>query len=310
MPRLGRLEFKGANYWVQLNGWTGDPIFFNAGVSDHPLKDNDRSVSHVVEFERLLARIGAECATQFIAYCFLSNQCHLVLRTDGAPLHSFIQRLCSQFSRYLRTHISTSPGKVFGSRYQCKVVAPEYLPHAARRVHRVPFDDIAGDRVFHYPFSSARAYLGVEAPLPLERSALMNPLAAKGHSGTRGYREFMNLQDSPYIAGLFHRGSPLDGRVVGGKLFVSQARTMASHPSRSPSKDELIDAVVRQLKVTRTEIHSHSAMGSLGRSLVAWYGLRSGAATLTEMGRWFGITGATLGQTMHHHRLIYPSFFA
>jgi hypothetical protein len=62
--------------------------------------------------------------------------------------------------------------------------------------------------------------------------------------------------------------------------------------------------------VPAADITSNTHAAVLGRSLVAWYGLRTGAATLTEMGRWFSVTGATLAQAMRHHRNISPALFS
>jgi len=50
-------------------------------------------------------------------------------------------------------------------------------------------------------------------------------------------------------------------------------------------------------------------VGVLGRALVAWYGLRKGAATLTQIGRWFSVTSATLGQGIRRHRGVTPDLF-
>src|SRR5258708_7427900 len=57
------------------------------------------------------------------------------------------------------------------------------------------------------------------------------------------------------------------------------------------------------------DLYSAARVGVLGRALVAWYGLRSGAATLAEMGRWFSVAGATLGQAIRQHRSVTPDLF-
>jgi hypothetical protein len=151
--------------------------------------------------------------------------------------------------------------------------------------------------------------MGEIAHVPITTAALKTELEVKGHHGLRGYREFMDLDETPYVASLLSHGSPLDSRIVGDKVFVQRARYMAAHSAVLPTREQLIAGVARLLNVTPTDIHSATHVGVLGRALVAWYGLRSGAATLTEMGRWFSVTGATLGQAMHYHRGTSPELF-
>jgi hypothetical protein len=151
--------------------------------------------------------------------------------------------------------------------------------------------------------------MGEIAHLPIITAALTTELEVKGHHGLRGYREFMDLDETPYVANLLSHGSPLDSRIVGDKVFVQKARLMAAHPAAVPTRDQLVAAVAQLIDVTPTDIYSATHVGVLGRALVAWYGLRSGAATLTEMGRWFSVTVATLGQAIRHHRSVTPDLF-
>jgi hypothetical protein len=119
----------------------------------------------------------------------------------------------------------------------------------------------------------------------------------------------MDQDETPYVANLLSYGAPLDSRIVGDKLFVQKARHMAAHPTAPPTREQLIGGVARLLNKTPADIYTTTHVGVLGRALVAWYGLRSGASTLTDMGRWFSVTGATLGQGIRHHREARPDLF-
>jgi hypothetical protein len=112
------------------------------------------------------------------------------------------------------------------------------------------------------------------------------------------------------VAKLLSHGAPLDSRIVGDKVFVQKVRYMAAHPAAPPTPEQLTAGVARLMNVAATDIFSATHIGVLGRALVAWYGLRSGAATLTEIGRWFSVSGATLGQSIHHHRKASPELFS
>jgi hypothetical protein len=233
----------------------------------------------------------------------------LVVQRAGAPLQAFMQRLCGRFSRYLRAGGLAGGHRVFGARYDSKVIAPEYLPHAVRRAHSSPVVNGLCQRRVDYPFSSERAYTGEQAHIPITMTDFRTALELKGHFGPRGYRNFMDQDETPYVAKLWSHGSPLDPRIVGDKVFVQKARHMAAHPAAPPTREELIAPVARLLNKTPADIYSATRVGALGRSLVAWYGVRSGTATLTAVGRWFSVSGATLGQGIRHHREIRPELF-
>jgi putative transposase len=309
MPRHERLDFKDAIHYVRVRGRNELQIFFDAHTFRRFPHVPRQYAPYVLRFEVFLAAACTECGTILHGYCLEPNSGILVLQTAGASLQAFMQRLCGRYSRYLRAGGFAGGRGVFGARYDSKVVAPEYLPHVVRRAHRSPI--LAGlcRRRLDYPFSTERAYLGEFAQIPITTAALMTELQLKGNYGSRGYREFMDQDETPYVANLLSHGSPLDSRIVGDKVFVQKARHMASHPAARPTREQLIGNVARMLSKTRADIYSATQVGVLGRALVAWYGLRSGAATLTQMGHWFSITGATLEQGIRRHRSTAPDLF-
>jgi putative transposase len=306
MPRRQRLDFKDAVQYVRLRGRDGKFIFFDPAILQNHGESPRQHAPGVRRFEALLAATCEECAATLLAYCVEPNAAWLVLQTGGAPLMACMRRLSGQYSRSTKFPIGGSP---FAARYVSQVVAPEYFPYAVRRTHRRPIETGLCRRRSDYPFSSERAYLGERATLPLDCNPVRTELQQKGYFGSRGYREFMDQDDTPYIAKLFSNGSPQDPRVVGSKSYVQRVRYMATHPPSVPTREQLIEAVAQLLQTTAAELFAATRVGVLGRALVAWYGLRSGAATLTEMGGWFSISGATLGQALHHHRRKNSTFF-
>jgi hypothetical protein len=307
MPRRERLDFKGAIHYVRVRGREGPGIFFDANILTRAAPR--QHALGLQRFESLVASICDECGTVLHGYSVEPNSGILVLQTMGVPLTDFMRRLCGRYSRYSGSGAAGQPVGGFASRYESKVVAPEYLPHAVRRAHRSPI--LAGlcKRRVDYPFSSERAYTGERSPLPLETAAVKAALDQRGLFGRQGYREFMDQEETSHVANLFARGSPQDSRIVGSKLFVQQVHQMAAHPAPLPTREQLIAGVAQLLRVTDADIFSATRTGVLGRALVAWYGLRSGAATLAEMGRWFSVTGATLGQAIRRHRKLWPDLF-
>jgi hypothetical protein len=309
MPRHKRLDFRGALHYVRVDGRQGAEIFFDSTILRSFPKAPRYYAPHLRTFELLLAATCEERAATLHAYCLEPNSGVFIMNTAGAPLHSFMQRLCGGYSRYLRAGPFAARQDLFATRYESRVIAPEYLPHAVRRAHYSPVASGLCRRRVDYPFSSERAYTGERAPIPISMVDFRAALELKGHFGAKGYRDFMDQDESPYVANLFTRGSPLDPRVVGGKLFAQQVRQTVSQPAAVPTREQLIGGVAALIKVGPTDILSATHVGVLGRALVAWYGLRTGAATLTEMGRWFSVTSATLGQAMRHHRKMSPDLF-
>ena len=309
MPRCERLDFRGASHHVLVRGAVGSQIFFDANQLKVLPRALRQSAPRVLKFEHYLSEAREECGALLHAYCVEPNLALIVLTSAGAPLHAFMQRLCGRFARYLRTAESFSGRAVYAARYDSKVIAPDYLPHAVRRAHRSPIDSGLCRQRVDYPFSSDRAYGGETSPVPIDMTEVRESLAQKGHWGTRGYRKFMDQAETPYVANLLSHGSPLDSRVAGDKVFVQKARDMAAHPPALPSRGELIAGVAKLLNCAPADVLSATPTGVMGRALVAWYGVRSGAANLAEMGRWFSVTGATLGQTMRPQRRSRPDLF-
>ena len=310
MPRYERLDFKDAIHYASVHGRAGADIFFDPyRVRQFPQARRE-GVPGVLRFESLLAETCQECGTLLHAYCMEPNSAILVLRIMGLPLQAFMQQLCGRYSKYRRTGRLAEGHSVFRARYEAKVVAPEYLPHAVRRAHRSPVLNGLCSRRVDYPFSSERAYLGEPAALPLDMSGVQASLKLRGFSGVRGYREFMDQDETPFVANLLSNGSPLDARIAGDKVFVQKARRLAAHPPEPPTREQLIEGVARLLDKTPDDVLSATHAGVLGRALVAWYGRRMGAATLAQIGRWFSVTGSTLAQGIRHHRSVSPELFS
>jgi putative transposase len=310
MPRRKRLEFKEAIHYVVVRGAAGSEIFFNGRDLKRSPRAPRQIAPQVSKFEQLLAETRDECGALLHAYCIEPNRGILVLKAAGAPLQVFMQRLCGAYARHVRRGGFVVGRAVFASRYDAKIIAPEYLPHAVRRAHRSPIESGLCKQPVDYPFSSDRAYRREIAVVPIDMVEVKSALELKGHFGSRGYLNFMNQAETAYVARLLTHGSPLDSRIVGDKVFVQRARQSAEHPPAPLDREQLIAHVASLLKCPATGIFSPTHTGTLGRALVAWYGVRTGTATLTEIGQWFSVTGASLGQAIRAQRLIRPDLFS
>jgi hypothetical protein len=310
VSRLRRLDFRGAIHIVHVRGREGFNIFFDASVLART-EDRWRSSPHARRFLQLLDECCSECGTEMFGYCIDPNECLLLMRTQGAPLDACMRRLCGRYSRYLH-HEQVVPTRVcaFGARYEAKVVAPEYLPHALRRLHAHPLTTGLARRAIDYPFSSAQTYLGERRRARLEMNPLWRALELRGLSGLRGYREFMERTESDHMRDLFAKGSSIDARVIGANTFVQQARIAAGHPPAPVTREQLIAGVAALLGVRKEELFETNHQAVLMRALVASYALRFGVGSLREVGSWFEVSGTALGKAIRHYRHIAPELFA
>ncbi len=310
MSRPRRLDFHGAIHLVHMRGKEGFNIYFARGVLSRSSIERWRSVPHLSRYFVLLDECCSECGAQLFGYCVEPNGASLVLRALGSPLDALMQRLSGSYSRYLhRAQVLPLQVGGFASRYESKVVAPDYLPHAVRRVHARPLAAGLARRAIDYPFSSAPAYMGERAPVHLMTGTVWRSLEVKGLFGLRGYREFMEKPETPHVAELFDRGSPLDARVVGGSAFVAQARDAAGHPLDVVTREQLLSGVA-QLMGTETEtLFATDHQAVLARALVAWHSVRLGSASVREVAAWFEVSAATLGRGIRHHRRVSPALF-
>jgi hypothetical protein len=312
MPHPRRFDFIGAIHLVRLRGRAGTHIFFEPGLLTLPPTAWWASAPRVQGFLHFMKESLEECDSVLFGYHFQPNEAGLLLQTASVSLERLMQRLCGSYSRYCRKTFAESAlaqtKGPFAGRYDSKVIAPEYLPHALRRLHRQgkPATLNAGAP---YGFSSEQAYVGTRARVPLGMAAVHAVLAARGLGGLPGYRKFMQEPESAHIAALFANGSPHDRHIVGNRAFVLKAHDAATHPLPAPTREQLIAAVAQRLGRAPDELAIGQRVGVLARSMVAWYGLRTGAASLSDVGRWFSVSGATVGRGMRFYRRTVPQYF-
>lgn len=303
MSRQRRLDFQGATHLVRVRGRPGDGIFFNAHILGPTPVVAPGAISDLLYFENMTRDVFEECGGRVHAYGFEPDRASWVLQIMGAPLEAIMRRVCREYSHYLHEHRRIPGGRpVFCARYESKLISPTYLLHAVRRIHRGPMNAGLTLHYASYPFSSDRVYCGQASIVPLVTTEVWKSLSRRGYLGVRGYRKFMDQVETPYVARLFARGSPQDARIVGDRLYAAKATSWAAQPRVVPGRDQLLAAVAGLMGNEPAEILSRTHSGVVGRALVAWYATRTGAASLTEVGRWFALSGAALHAAIRRYR--------
>lgn len=307
MPRQKRCEFQGAINLVTLRGFSGGNVFYDPQILQrHPEKPR----SHAADagyFEDLLWNTCDQYYALVHAYVLEPNAALIIIQTLGAPLRWVMHDLLARYSVYLREQKRIPEGpKPFPGRYKAQIIQPAKLPYVVRYIQR---REVAGDhrrRAINHPFSSSLIHCGRRSkPACFVVNATREALERLGHCGPNSYFEFMAAGDSPSIAHM------LSGQIIGERHFAESVRKLGLKPPKVPCRDEILREVTGILLHTVPGIACSSThRGALARALVAWYAMRTGAAQIGEVGRWFGVTSSDLRYLIRRHRPRHPEYFS
>jgi hypothetical protein len=136
-------------------------------------------------------------------------------------------------------------------------------------------------------------------------TATQNALARLGYPGQSSYFEFMAVGDTPSIAHMLSR------HVIGEKVFADSIGERCRTRVSVPSPDEILREVTSRLLHAAPEVAcSLTHKGAFARALIAWYAMRTGAAQITAVARWFGVTSSDLRYLIRQHRQRHPQHFS
>lgn len=296
MARLPRLHVPGGVYYVALRGNGGDNVFVDD--TDYP------------EFGRLVSRSLRRCQARVHAFCWLPNAVFLAIQVTTVPVGRIIQRIASQHSR--RVHRKTGrTGHLFEHAYRAVLVDVEsYFVRLIRHVHRAPVRARLVSDPLHYPWSGHRAYLGLETVPWLTTSVVLRILAKDPAAAREAYRKIVAQSCNPDEVALFEQGSPSDPRVVGSAGFL-RSLGLRPPPRRAVTLDQLIDAVIARLEVTREALLSPSRRRPLplARAVIAWHATRNDVAPLAHVARRLNRDPSTLLVAIERYRALRPDLF-
>ena len=180
MPRMPRRDAPGALHHVTLRG---------VGQCDIFVDDRDR--------EFLLARIAtvaAEGGAAVLAFAFLSNHVHALVKTGHTPLATVMQRINTAYGLYFnRRHGRV--GHLFQNRYGAKPICDDaHLRNAIRYVHANPIEaglvaDLAA--LERYRWAGHGSLVGAQEPGVLEVSAALSVFGEEHRVAREALRLFM-----------------------------------------------------------------------------------------------------------------------
>ncbi len=274
MPRKPRVHAPGGVYHAILRGNGGEDIFFSAA---------DRH-----EFYRLLEIGVCRFGHRVHAFCLMSNHVHLVLQAGETPLSRPMQTLSSRYARWINRRTGRA-GHVFQGRYKALLVdADAYLLELIRYVHLNPMRAGAAARAEAYPWTSHRAYLGIESLPWLTTDWALSLFGRREATARARYRDFIAAGAGEGRRAEFHDGAD-DSRVLGDDRFTERALGAAGAPSPTPEPDKVVAAVCAAFGVAEHVLAGPSRRRhhALARGVAGLLATTTRACTLSDVARRF-----------------------
>jgi len=183
MARKPRIDFPGAVQHVMLRGNARQSIFLN---------DNDRQ-----HFCGLLIEATERFGCLIYAYCLMGNHVHMAIQTGEVPLARVMHRISFRYTQWFN-HSNDRVGHVFQGRYKSVLVeTDEQFLELIRYIHlnpvRAEMVHVPGD----FPWSSHRAYLGLDCPNWLRHQVVLERFGREPESARRNFSDFVQWGLTP-----------------------------------------------------------------------------------------------------------------
>jgi REP element-mobilizing transposase RayT len=255
-----------------LRGNGGDDIFHS---------DEDRR-----RFESLVAE-GVERFGHLIhAFCWMTNHVHLAIQVGAVSLSRIVQNLAFRHARRVNERQGRT-GHLFQGRYKAILVdADRYLLALVRYIHLNPVRAGLVERPEEYPWSSHRAYLGLERISWLKQSLVLAYFGGEAE-GRRRYAAFMS------------QASGEDLQLGGGESSVPEWDIWPTECPPEPKAtvhapvvkpldlERILIEVTRTFAVRKSQLLGPSRERRLARArqAFAYLTLSTGSGTLVEVSR-------------------------
>jgi len=276
MPRKPRIHYEGAFYHVILRGNAKQDIFSDA-------KDYHRFFEFVQDaVERFGFRLHG--------YCLMTNHIHLAIQVGVIPLSRIMQNLSLRYTKWVNWR-KDRIGHVFQGRYKSVMIEVDnYLAQLVAYLHLNPVRARMVKTPEDYPWSSHRAYIGLEQAPWLTTQFVLSQFSKRENKARNAFREYVCARCDEGHKPEFHGATTVDSRVFGDDDFVAEVLRNEPLEIETATMDDVLDAVMELYDVTLEEIVSpgQGLRISEARALVAWGVFTLSSATLTELARKFG----------------------
>ena len=273
MARRARVEVEGGLYHLITRGNDRQDIF-------HSRED-------FIKFLSLLAKQKERAAFYLYAYCLMTNHVHLLIERRVDTVGSIMQRLLTGYSQYYNRRYKRV-GHVFQGRHKSILCQSEtYLGKLVRYIHLNPVRARMVAEAEDYPYSSHRAYLGLEPTGIIDVDPVLRLFGNRREIAQKYFADYVGAahdDDGTY--------SSAENDILGSDEFVDAAihrlggverkggRTVkkAGHPFDA---DRLIAAVETVFGMSRLDFYGpdKSTRAVMAKDVLILTGREAGAST-------------------------------
>jgi putative transposase len=290
MPRLPRLHVPGGCYHIMLRGNHRESLFAVPA---------ERDVLNTIVAE-VIERFGI----RLHAFCWMTNHLHFLLQIADQPLGKIMQRIAMRYSRYRHRQLLTT-GHLFERRYKDKLVDTDaYMFALLRYIHLNPVDANMVTNAADYPWSSHRAYLGLESIAWLTTDFGLRLFGADVAQARQTYALFLAQPISASERRLLEETHPDDARVLGGDRFLAKLPPYKFVPRSSMTLEELALQICHAHNVSLDLVRSPSRRRSLTivRVTIAQQAIDQRIATAREVATFLDRDPSSLSELLSRYR--------
>jgi len=288
MARKPRIEVEGGLYHVTTRGVDRRDIF-------HSPEDRQK-------FLTLLAVQKAKLPFYLYAYCLMTNHVHLLIERMTDDVGRIMHRVLTGYTQYYNRKYGRSGHLLQGRHKAILCQSDRYLAELVRYIHLNPIRAKMVELPQDYPYSSHRAYLGLDPAGPIDvdpvlrlfgprKNAAREQFAAHVAAGMRqGHLAALYkttggvLGTAEFVDSMIHRISEHDVHAA-----ASRRRAVKERPDLDPML--LIETVEIVTGVSQRDFcgSGKSARVGLAKQVLFLAGRRQGAS-VTELAKLAGMT--------------------
>jgi REP-associated tyrosine transposase len=285
MARKPRLHVPGGLYHVILRGNAQQDIFFSP---------HDRKL-----FYELLQEGIARFGYRVHAFCLMTNHVHLALQAGDQILSAGMQNLSFRYTRYANGRLQRV-GHLFQGRFKAFLVDQDaYGLSLVRYIHLNPVRAKLVSQAAAYAWSSHRAYLGQQTLPWLTTDWVLGQFGTTVTLARKRFAPFVEEGRGEGHQGLFYGGAS-DARIVGEEDFVRSVLKIKPSRTRRPQLKEITAYVCAAYSLTLAELlaEGRERRRAEARALLAYLAIKSHAASLTALARYFERETSTLAHAV------------
>ncbi|MEQ1605593.1 MAG: transposase [Pyrinomonadaceae bacterium] len=231
MPRKTRIEIEGGLYHVITRGNDRKDIFQSR-------EDHDR-------FIQLLMAQKHRLPFYLYAYCLMTNHLHLLIERREDDIGRIMQRVLTAYTQYYNRRYK-KVGHVLQGRYKSVLCQSEqYLTTLVKYIHLNPVKAKMVAKASEYPFSSHRAYLGLDPTGPVDVDTVLRHFGVQKAVARRHFTAFV---DGPDETGGFEAMLDRENGFLGDEEFVDATiHRLGEHVPKGTPRPKLPDLDAKTL---------------------------------------------------------------